>query len=48
MISPDGRYNDNYISNYAIRNIKDQLSRIEGVGRGIGMGPRWLRDANLA
>lgn len=39
MISPDGRYNDNYISNYAIRNIKDQLSRIEGVGQVSVWGP---------
>ncbi|GAB3464336.1 multidrug efflux RND transporter permease subunit AdeG [Massilia terrae] len=31
--SPDGRYNDLYLRNYAVLNIKDQLARIKGVGQ---------------
>jgi multidrug efflux pump len=31
LTSPDGSYNDLYLSNYALR-IKDELSRINGVG----------------
>jgi multidrug efflux pump len=32
LISPDGRYDDLFLSNYATINIKDELSRIKGVG----------------
>ena len=32
LTSPDGRYNDLYLSNYANLRIKDELSRLEGVG----------------
>lgn len=32
MTSPDGSRNQQYISNYATLNVKDVLSRIEGVG----------------
>jgi multidrug efflux pump len=31
--SPDGRYDDLYLRNYAVLNIKDQLARIKGVGQ---------------
>jgi len=32
LTSPDGRYDDLYLSNYATINVKDELSRIKGVG----------------
>lgn len=32
LISPDDRYDDLYLSNYATLRIKDELSRIKGVG----------------
>jgi multidrug efflux pump len=30
--SPDGRYDDLYLRNYAVLNIKDQLARLKGIG----------------
>jgi multidrug efflux pump len=30
--SPDGRYDDLYLRNYAVLNVKDQLARINGAG----------------
>jgi hydrophobic/amphiphilic exporter-1 (mainly G- bacteria), HAE1 family len=58
LISPDGRYNDLYLSNFANLRIKDELSRIYGVGEVqiIGAGnygmriwldPRKLKARNL-
>lgn len=32
LTSPDGRYDELYLSNYASLRIKDELSRLEGVG----------------
>ena len=32
LVSPDGTYDQVYISNYAILNVRDVLARIEGVG----------------
>ncbi|MEC4720557.1 efflux RND transporter permease subunit [Noviherbaspirillum sp. CPCC 100848] len=32
LSSPNGRYDDVYLRNYAVLNIKDQLSRIPGMG----------------
>ena len=32
LVSPNGRYDDVYLRNYAVLNIKDQLARIEGMG----------------
>ncbi|MGE3821672.1 MAG: efflux RND transporter permease subunit, partial [Isosphaeraceae bacterium] len=32
LTSPDGRYDSLFLSNYATRNVKDELSRIKGVG----------------
>ncbi|MBY0240827.1 MAG: efflux RND transporter permease subunit [Burkholderiaceae bacterium] len=32
LVSPDGRYDDLYLRNYAVLNIKDHLSRIQGMG----------------
>jgi multidrug efflux pump len=39
LVSPDQRYDANYLSNYAIRNVKDRLARIEGVGQVNLWGP---------
>ncbi len=32
LYSPDGRYDDMFLSNYATTQIKDVLARVEGVG----------------
>jgi hydrophobe/amphiphile efflux-1 (HAE1) family protein len=32
LFSPDGRYDQTYLGNYAVLNIKDRINRIEGVG----------------
>jgi HAE1 family hydrophobic/amphiphilic exporter-1 len=32
-LTSDGRYDQNFLGNYALINIKDQLSRIRGIGR---------------
>jgi multidrug efflux pump len=32
LLSPDGRYDDLYLRNYAVLNVKDQLARINGMG----------------
>jgi len=32
LTSPDGRYDQNYLSNYAILRVKDELAKINGVG----------------
>ncbi len=39
MVSPDGRYDANYLSNYAIRHVRDRLARIDGVGQVNLWGP---------
>ncbi|MEJ5899610.1 efflux RND transporter permease subunit [Ochrobactrum teleogrylli] len=33
LISPDGRYDVNYLRNYAVLNVKDRIARIPGVGQ---------------
>ncbi|MBO6947177.1 MAG: efflux RND transporter permease subunit [Rhodospirillales bacterium] len=33
LLSPNGRYDMTYLRNYAVLNIKDRLSRLEGVGQ---------------
>jgi multidrug efflux pump len=33
LVSPDGRYNDTYLRNYAVLQVKDVLARIPGVGQ---------------
>ena len=38
LSSPNGRYDDVYLRNYAVLNIKDQLSRIPGMGETILFG----------
>lgn len=58
LSSPDGRYDDLYLSNYATIRIKDELGRINGVGSvtmfGAGdysmrmwLDPRMLKARNL-
>ena len=54
LISPDGSFDQQYISNYATLNIKDVLTRIEGVGEARIFGAReysmriWLDPALVA
>jgi multidrug efflux pump len=38
LVSPNGRYDDVYLRNYALLNVKDQLSRISGMGETILFG----------
>ncbi len=33
MVSPNNRYDINYLRNYAVLNVKDRLARIQGVGQ---------------
>src|SRR5262249_12822866 len=53
LISPDGRLDQQYISNYASVNIKDVVARIDGVGDTIVFGARdyamrvWLDPAKV-
>jgi HAE1 family hydrophobic/amphiphilic exporter-1 len=53
LISPDGTLDQQYISNYATINIKDVLTRIDGVGDTIVFGARdysmrvWLDPARV-
>ncbi|MBI3823317.1 MAG: efflux RND transporter permease subunit [Planctomycetes bacterium] len=52
--SPKGRYNQLYLSNYALRQIKDELSRVDGVGDVFLFGQRdysmriWIDPGKLA
>lgn len=54
LISPDGRYDQLYLSNFATLNVKDDLARIKGVGDVTFLGPRdysmriWLDPNKLA
>jgi len=54
LISPEGRYDQLYMSNYATINIRDALSRLEGVGDVTFLGGRdysmrvWLDPEQLA
>jgi multidrug efflux pump len=32
LLSPDGRYDQLYLSNYGVLQVKDEISRVEGVG----------------
>jgi hydrophobe/amphiphile efflux-1 (HAE1) family protein len=53
LISPDGSLDQQYISNYATINVKDVISRIDGVGDTIVFGARdyamrvWLDPAKV-
>ncbi|MHB8898576.1 MAG: efflux RND transporter permease subunit, partial [Thermoguttaceae bacterium] len=54
LVSPDGRYDDIYLSNYATIQIKDELGRLDGVANVAFMGQRdysmrvWLDPNKLA
>jgi multidrug efflux pump len=54
VISPDGRYDQLYLSNYATINIVDELSRLDGVGDVTQFGQRsyamriWVDPDELA
>ncbi|MHC4921830.1 MAG: efflux RND transporter permease subunit [Planctomycetota bacterium] len=53
LISPDDRYDDVFISNYATTQVKDVLARVRGVGEVQMMGAKdfgmriWLNPARL-
>ena len=32
LLSPNGRYDMTYLRNYAVRNVKDRLARVDGIG----------------
>ena len=54
FVSPDGRYDDLYLSNYATIHVKDELFRLEGVGDITVMGQRdyairaWIDPEKIA
>ena len=54
LFSPDGRYDQLYLSNYALIQVKDALSRLDGVGDVAFLGARdyamriWLDPNKLA
>ena len=54
LISPDGRYDDIYLSNYATTNVKDELGRVPGVAGITYLGQRdyslrvWLDTDKMA
>jgi multidrug efflux pump len=54
FISPDGRYNDEYLSNYATIYCKDELLRVDGISDCLIQGQRdysmrvWLDPQKLA
>src|SRR3954465_9707274 len=54
IISPDGRYDQLYLNNFATLSVKDDLARITGVGDVAFLGPRdysmrvWLDPERLA
>jgi multidrug efflux pump len=54
LFSPNGRYDQLYLSNYATIQIRDELARLDGVGDAMVFGQRdysmrvWLDPARLA
>ena len=54
FVSPDGRYDDKYLSNFATINVKDELLRVEGISDINVQGQRdysmrvWLNPQQLA
>jgi multidrug efflux pump len=54
LYSPDGRYDQLYLSNYATIQIRDELARLDGVGDAMVFGQRdysmrvWVDPAKLA
>lgn len=53
-LTSDGRYNQDFLGNYALINIKDQLSRVAGIGRVDVLGASdysmriWVKPDRLA
>ncbi len=53
-LTSDGRYNQDFLGNYALINIKDQLARVPGIGRVDVMGASnysmriWVKPDRLA
>jgi len=53
-LTSDGRYDQNFLGNYALINIKDQLARIKGIGRVNVLGASdysmriWIKPDRLA
>ncbi|GEM_PF-3513151 len=54
LVSPDERYDRNFLGNYAMLNLKDQLARIKGIGRVDVLGSSeyamrvWVKPDRLA
>ena len=48
FFSPDGRYDDLYLSNYATIHVKDELFRLAGRGRHDLLGQRDYSIRGLA
>ncbi len=54
LVSPEGRFDQLYLSNYALLQLRDSLARIEGVGDVTSLGARdyamrvWLDPGRLA
>ena len=54
LVSPDGRFDQTYISNYASINVRDELARLDGVGDATVFGGRdysmrvWLNPNRVA
>jgi multidrug efflux pump len=54
ILSPDGSYDQLYLSNFALLNVKDDLARVKGVGDVAFLGPRdysmriWLDPERMA
>ncbi len=54
ITSTDGRYDQNFLGNYALINIKDQLARVKGIGRVDVLGAAdysmriWIKPDRLA
>ena len=48
LFSPDGRYDELFLSNYVTTQINDVLARVDGVGRGDDLRCQGLRHADLA
>jgi multidrug efflux pump len=54
LYSPDKRYDQLYLSNYALIYIRDELARLEGVGEALLLGPQeysmrvWLDPEQLS
>ncbi len=48
LISPNGRYDQLYLSNYALLQVRDEIARLEGRGRRDDLRPARLQHAGLA